>query len=118
MSTALQGIWLGVPMLTWPGFLQKQRALASMLSSLGATHTIARTQAEYLGIAVALAHRPRVRQALRARLALLTGEAPLFDTTRWVRGFESALASIWEVHAQHDDRFVGAPVRHVVIARR
>jgi len=51
-------MWLGVAMITVPGETQKQRALASMLSTHGAAHTIARNLDEYRLMAVQLARRP------------------------------------------------------------
>ena len=68
-----------------------------------ARHTIARTQEEYFSIAVALAHRPRVLQLLRAHLLHRNRMSPLFDCAKWVKGFERALSSIWEVQSASDD---------------
>ncbi len=66
-----QGLWLGVLMMTVAGELQKNRALASMLSQLPMTHTLARTRDDYVEIARRLASSPaglrKLRRELQAR---------------------------------------------------
>jgi protein O-GlcNAc transferase len=97
-NTALFGIWLGVVMLTVAGEIQKHRALASMLLTHGAPHTIARTVQDYEEIAVRLALRPDLLLPLRAYLTQRPLASPLFDVARWVSGLERALSAAWDLY--------------------
>ena len=98
-STALLGLWLGVAMVTAPGETQKQRALASMLVTHGAPHTIARNLEEYRRICVLLALRPAWLRRLRGLLLERNAHSPLFHTSLWVKGLERALSNTWELYA-------------------
>lgn len=97
-NTALLGIWLGVAMLTVPGELQKQRALASMLVTHGAPQTITRTLDEYRAVALQLAHRPSMLLAHRKRMQQINAKSALFDMPRYVAGLERALTTMWDLH--------------------
>ena len=119
-----------------PGQLQKQRALASILTALGSTLTIARNRREYEELAVRICRRvansPARVRAMRAHLEQLAASSPLFDAALWVRELERALRTAWDATAW--DGFSelsasspavltaapssSAPVHHLVIPQR
>lgn len=89
----------GVPLVTLCGRRHPERVAASVLSHLGITETIARSDDEYVELAVRLAlDRPwrnavagRIRAALPGHDAAMTG---------YTRSFEAALREAWHRHSR------------------
>lgn len=71
--TTCDALWMGVPVVTWPGEIFASRRSLSHLSAVGLEETIAKDRNDYVGIAAGLAgNLPRlaqVRAALRTRVA-------------------------------------------------
>ncbi len=114
-----------------PGQLQKQRALASILTALGSTLTIARNRREYEELSVRICRRvansPVQVRAMRAHLEQLAASSPLFDAALWVRELERALRTAWdgfsELSASSPAVLTAAPsssapVHHLIIPQR
>ena len=87
-----------------PGQLQKQRALASILTALGSALSIARNRREYEELAVRICRRvadsPARVRAMRAHLEQLAASSPLFDAALWVRDLERALRTAWDAFSE------------------
>ena len=67
--TTCNALWMGVPVVTWPGETFASRHALSYLSTVGMTETIAGSRDEYVEIAVRLAaDLPRLA-AIRAGFA-------------------------------------------------
>jgi len=94
-NTALQGLWLGVAALTFPGQLQKARALSSMLMTMNLSTTIARTEDDYRAIAVKLAQQSSKLANLR-KYILQRRKHTLFNTEKWMKEFENSLRMLWD----------------------
>ena len=67
------------------------RVAASLLTAVGLPELITTSLADYAREALALARDPARLGALRERLAASRDTAPLFDTPRYVTGYEAAL---------------------------
>jgi protein O-GlcNAc transferase len=103
--SSVDALWAGVPLVAMRGRHFAARVAASLLEAIGLPELIAGDLAGYESFAIALAaDRPRLA-ALRARLADRRENSPLFDTTRFTRDLERALAEIWRRH------LAGEPVR-------
>jgi protein O-GlcNAc transferase len=93
--TTCESLWMGVPVVTWPGERFASRHSLSHLSNVGLTETIGRDRGEYETIAVELAkdcaHLSRMRGRLRDQMAA----SPLCDARRFARDFEGAMQSAW-----------------------
>ena len=93
--TTCEALWMGVPVVTWPGDRFESRHSFSHLSNAGVTETSARDLDDYVAIAVALAgDLPRLadmRLNLRPRMAA----SPLCDADRFVRDLETAFRTMW-----------------------
>jgi hypothetical protein len=113
------------------GQLQKQRALASILTALGSTRTIARNRLEYEELAVRICRRvarsPARVRVLRTHLEQLAASSPLFDAALWVRELERALRTAWDAFSVLSSSSPAvltaatsssAPVHHLVIPQR
>jgi protein O-GlcNAc transferase len=92
--TTCHALWMGVPVVTWPGETFASRHSLSYLSAVGLTETIAASREEYVEIAATLAaDLPRlasIRAGLRQRMAA----SPLCDGKRFVQNFMKVLREI------------------------
>lgn len=93
--TTCEAMWMGVPVVTWPGQTFAGRHSLSHLSNVGLTETIARSPEEYVEIAAGLARDlPRLAR-LRAELRPRMAASPLCDGPRFARNLEKALREVW-----------------------
>ena len=93
-ATALDALWAGVPLLTYPGESFASRVAASLLKAAGLSELIADSPSEYEDKAMALATDPVRLNRLRAMLALKN--SPIFDTERYARNLENAYQAIYD----------------------
>ena len=85
--TTCNALWMGVPVVTWPGETFASRHSLSYLSTIGLTETIAGSREEYVEIAVRLAaDLPRLA-AIRAGLRQQMAASPLCDGQRFAQQF-------------------------------
>ncbi|MDD4888740.1 MAG: tetratricopeptide repeat protein [Phycisphaerae bacterium] len=93
--TTCEALWMGVPVVTYPGETFAGRHSLSHLSNVGLTETIARDLEEYVGMAVSLAgDLPRLA-ALRAGLRQRVAASPLCDGSRFARNLLELLRGVW-----------------------
>ena len=94
--TTCEALWMGVPVITLPGKTFAGRHSLSHLSNVGLTETVARDVADYVELAVQLAHDlPRLakwRVELRGQVA----RSPLCDGPRFAANLMKALRLIWQ----------------------
>jgi protein O-GlcNAc transferase len=95
-TTSLDGLWMGVPLITMAGQTAVSRAGLSFLSNLGLTEWVARDLEHFAAISVELAHDlPKLaqhRQMLRSRMQA----SPVMDAARFVRSVEEAYRAMWQ----------------------
>ncbi len=82
---------MGVPVVTRVGERQAERMGFSILSHLGVTETVARTDDEYVAIACRLATDPAWRMELSARILERITASGIADFGRYTRNLEDAL---------------------------
>jgi predicted O-linked N-acetylglucosamine transferase (SPINDLY family) len=91
--TTGNALWMGVPVVTWPGETFASRHSLSYLSNVGVTETIAGSREEYISIAAQLAaDLPRLA-ALRADLRPRMAASPLCNGKRFARNWMSLIAA-------------------------
>ena len=95
-ATALDALWAGVPLLTYPGESFASRVAASLVCTVGLPELIAASPSQYEETAVELAADPARLGQLRRKLALR--DTPLFDTEHYTRNLEAAYETIYERH--------------------
>jgi predicted O-linked N-acetylglucosamine transferase (SPINDLY family) len=95
-ATALDALWVGVPLLTYPGESFASRVAASLLRTVGMPELIAGSPLQYEEKAVELAADPVRLGQLRRKLAVR--DTPLFDTERYTRNLEAVYKAIYERH--------------------
>jgi protein O-GlcNAc transferase len=95
-STALDFLWAGVPLLTFPGESFASRVAASLLHSVGLPELIAGSPSQYEEMAVSLAADPVRLGQLRSTLA--KRQTPLFDTAQYTRKLEAVYEAMYQRH--------------------
>jgi predicted O-linked N-acetylglucosamine transferase (SPINDLY family) len=94
--TTCEALWMGVPVVTFPGETFAGRHGLAHLSAAGVHETIARNAAEYVEVAVTLARDVERLAALRAGLRSRVAASPLCDGARFARHFEGLMREVWE----------------------
>jgi predicted O-linked N-acetylglucosamine transferase (SPINDLY family) len=94
-TTSCDALWMGVPLVTLAGRTAVGRAGVSILMNLQLPELIARSQEEYITIAVRLATDVRLLSKLRSSLRQRMQCSPLMDAPRFARDFEAALRQMW-----------------------
>jgi predicted O-linked N-acetylglucosamine transferase (SPINDLY family) len=98
--SAMDSLFVAVPVLALPGDAFTGRVSASFLKVLGLDGELVCADAgEYESRAVALGNDPAALAALRARLEEAVRTTPLFDTKRWVRNVERGYRAMWDIAA-------------------
>jgi protein O-GlcNAc transferase len=104
-ATALDTLWAGVPLLTYPGETFASRVAASLVRTAGLPELIAGSPSQYEEKAVELAADPAQLGELRRKLA--QRETPLFDTKHYTKNLEAVYEAIYERYRS------GAPPAHI-----
>ena len=104
-ATALDALWAGVPLLTYPGESFASRVAASLVRTVGLPELIAASLSQYEETAVELAADPVRLGELRRKLAMR--DTPLFDTEHYTRNLEAVYETIYERHHS------GSPPDHI-----
>jgi protein O-GlcNAc transferase len=95
-TMSLDGLWMGVPMVSLFGPTAVSRAGLCFLANLGLTDLAASTPAKYIETAARLAgDLPRLVQ-LRGELRARMQKSALLDSSRFAKNIETAYGTIWE----------------------
>jgi predicted O-linked N-acetylglucosamine transferase (SPINDLY family) len=94
-TTSVEGLWMGVPVLTLAGGSLLSRQGVGILSNMEMTEWIAHSHDEYVKRAIMhasdLTRLSELRKCLRDRLKA----SPLLDASRFARQFNDVLRSMW-----------------------
>jgi len=101
-TTASDFLWVGVPVLTCTGKSFAARMAGSLLRAVQLPELIAENLTDYERLALELAHNPTKLAELRAKLATVRTQSPLFNTHRICRSLEAAYCEIWARHERGD----------------
>lgn len=94
-TTTCEALWMGVPVVTLSGSTHVSRVGASILRSVGLSELIARTENEYLEIAVHLAKNRELLAKYRRNLRNMMLNSTLLDATTFTRNLEQAYRTMW-----------------------
>jgi predicted O-linked N-acetylglucosamine transferase (SPINDLY family) len=94
-TTTLDSLLMGVPVVTLSGYNHAGRVGASLLTQIGIPEFIARTDDEYVAMAVDLAGNPGRVAALHGSLRQRLLTSTLCDGPGFSRKFEYALRGMW-----------------------
>ncbi|WP_322042244.1 tetratricopeptide repeat protein [Paraburkholderia sp. J67] len=103
-TTALDALWMGVPVITRVGATCAGRAGLSQLANLGLDALVASSDADFVQTVAGLARDlPRLAE-LRATLRARMEASPLMDGMRFARGMEAAYETMWREWSEADVR--------------
>lgn len=95
-TTTCDALWMGVPVVTLAGQTAVQREGVSILTRAGFSEWIARTRADYVSIAQALAGDIQKLTVIRTSMRQKLSSSPLMDPTAYARGVERAYRDAWQ----------------------
>ncbi len=94
-TTSCEAMWMGVPVVTLIGDRHTGRVGFDLVSRIGHPELAAENPAAYVARAIELARDPAGLQSLRANLRDDMRASSLCDATRFTRGFEHGLRTMW-----------------------
>ena len=89
-TTASDALWMGVPVITWPGDAFQGRVAASLLTNVGLEELIVENSDAYERLAISLARDGNRRARLKAHLLGAGRRSRLFDAATHARELETA----------------------------
>ena len=94
-TTSVEGLWMGVPMLTLAGKSFLSRQGVGLLMNAGLPEWVATDADDYVARAISHAGDLQRLAALRNGLRQQMLASPIFDAPRFARHFEAALRGMW-----------------------
>jgi len=95
-TTTCEALWMGVPVVSLQGNMHRSRVGSSILTAVGRSEWIAQTPEQYLQTAISLVasveHLSRCRASLRHEML----QSDLTNASKFTRGFEAKLRSLWK----------------------
>nr|CAD1838623.1 unnamed protein product [Ananas comosus var. bracteatus] len=101
-TTTCESLFMGVPCVTMAGSVHAHNVGVSLLTKVGLGRLIAKTEDEYVRLAVQLASNVSALQDLRLTLRDLMLRSPVCDGTKFVRGLESTYRNMWHRYCRGD----------------
>ncbi len=95
ITTTIESLWMGVPVLTLSGERFLSRQGVGLLTNAGLSDWVAADVSSYIEQAVFHAGGVQELSALRAGLRQQLLASPVFDSERFATHFEAALRSMW-----------------------
>jgi protein O-GlcNAc transferase len=114
VTTSVEALWMGVPVLSLRGDRFMSRTATSIARNAGLPGWVAADEDDYVARAVAFASDLGRLAALRAGLRQQVLASPLFDAPRFARNFEDALWGMWQALTQSN---ITAPAGQLTAAR-
>ena len=99
-TTSIEGLWMGVPLLSLAGDSLISRQGVGILMNAGLPDWIAKNEEDYLAKAIFFASDTDKLASLRAGLRKQVLTSPLFDAPCFARNFENALLQMWNQKAR------------------
>ena len=108
--TTLEALWMGVPVVTLTGHRYTSHVGHTILTRVDLSFFVARSEAEYVAKAVALAGRTENLAQLRATCRPRMQASSLCDVAGYARHLDQAYRAIWEDHCHCGPRAETGPL--------
>jgi predicted O-linked N-acetylglucosamine transferase (SPINDLY family) len=100
-TTTSDALWMGVPVLTYPGKGFAARVCASLVLAAGMPDMVCASGEEYVRRAVEIGSNPHLVAELKDRLRSNRSSCMLFDTDNTARRLEDLFAKMWGDYRAH-----------------
>ncbi|XP_062195647.1 probable UDP-N-acetylglucosamine--peptide N-acetylglucosaminyltransferase SPINDLY [Phragmites australis] len=101
-TTTCESLYMGVPCVTMAGSVHAHNVGVSLLSKVGLGRLVAKTEDEYVSLALDLASDVTALQELRMSLRELMMKSPVCDGEKFTRGLEAAYRNMWRRYCVGD----------------
>ncbi len=95
-TTALDAMWMGVPLISLAAAASISRGGVSVLNNVGLPELIADSPERYVQIAVNLAKDPGRLASIRSILRVRILKSPISDAAAFTRDTEAAFRQMWQ----------------------
>jgi protein O-GlcNAc transferase len=102
LTTTCEAMWMGVPVVTLAGTAYHTRSGVSLLSNVGLPQLIAKTNDEYISIAINLANDLKRLKFIREQLRDMMKCSPLCDSKRFIAHLEMSYREMWKRWCQFE----------------
>ena len=96
ITTTVESLWMGVPVLTLAGQSFLSRQGVGLLMNAGLPEWVATDAEDYIARAVSHAGDLQRLAELRSRLRTQVLTSPIFDAPRFAQNLEAALRDMWQ----------------------
>ncbi|CAN6439147.1 unnamed protein product [Victoria cruziana] len=94
-TTTCESLYMGVPCVTMAGSVHAHNVGVSLLSKIGLKNLIAKTEEEYMQLAIQLASDISALSTLRMTLREFMLKSPVCDGLKFTQGLESTYRTLW-----------------------
>uniref|UniRef100_A0A0E0EP11 Probable UDP-N-acetylglucosamine--peptide N-acetylglucosaminyltransferase SPINDLY n=1 Tax=Oryza meridionalis TaxID=40149 RepID=A0A0E0EP11_9ORYZ len=101
-TTTCESLYMGVPCVTMAGSVHAHNVGVSLLAKVGLGRLVAKSEDEYVSLALDLAADVTALQELRMSLRGLMTKSPVCDGENFTRGLESAYRNMWRRYCDGD----------------
>uniref|UniRef100_A0A0E0AYX4 Probable UDP-N-acetylglucosamine--peptide N-acetylglucosaminyltransferase SPINDLY n=1 Tax=Oryza glumipatula TaxID=40148 RepID=A0A0E0AYX4_9ORYZ len=101
-TTTCESLYMGVPCVTMAGSVHAHNVGVSLLTKVGLGRLVAKSEDEYVSLALDLAADVTALQELRMSLRGLMAKSPVCDGENFTRGLESAYRNMWRRYCDGD----------------
>lgn len=95
-TTTCEALWMGVPVISLQGRVHRSRVGASILTAVGQREWIAQAPEQYLQLAISLSASVERLSIHRSLLRDEMLKSDLTNASKFTRGFEAKLRSLWK----------------------
>ncbi|GAB2255170.1 hypothetical protein Droror1_Dr00008948 [Drosera rotundifolia] len=101
-TTTCESLYMGVPCVTMEGRVHAHNVGVSLLKNIGLGHLVAKTEDEYVKLAVKLALNVTALSELKMSLRDFMLKSPVCDGEGFTRGLESVYRHMWRRYCKGD----------------
>ncbi|CAL9114534.1 unnamed protein product [Musa textilis] len=101
-TTTCESLYMGVPCVTMAGSVHAHNVGVSLLTKVGLGRLVAKTEEEYVKLALQLASDVSALGELRMTLRELMSKSPVCDGAKFTHGLESTYRNMWHRYCRGD----------------
>ncbi|MCW2314343.1 O-linked N-acetylglucosamine transferase family protein [Rhodoferax antarcticus] len=112
--TSCEALWMGVPVITWPQSRTVSRQTHAFVNAIALPELSAKDGADYVRIAVELAHHPERITSYRTTLRQRMSASPLMDVPAFARQLEACFKALHTQIFERQQAMATAPTQTIL----